>query len=66
MQVKLTVYNIMGQEITTLVDDPGEAGYHTTLWSGIDSQGRDVGSGVYFYKIKTDNYVKVGKMVLVR
>ena len=66
MQVKLTIYNIMGQEITTLIDGPREAGYSTTIWGGIDSQGRNVGSSVYFYKIDTPNYVEVRKMVLVR
>jgi hypothetical protein len=66
MHVKLTIYNIMGQEITTLVDDSGEAGYNTTMWNSMDSQGRNVGSGVFFYKIKAGNYIKVRKMVSVQ
>ncbi len=66
MHVRLTIYNIKGQEIMTVVDDLREAGYNTIIWNGIDSQGRNVGSGVYFYKIKADNYIKVRKMVLVR
>jgi carboxyl-terminal processing protease len=66
MHVKLTIYNIMGQEITTLVDGPREAGYNTVTWSGIDSQGTNVASGVYFYRINTANYVEVRKMVLAQ
>jgi carboxyl-terminal processing protease len=65
-QVKITVYNVMGQEITTLVDDPEDTGFHTTIWSGIDNHGRNVGSSVYFYEIRTGNCLRVHKMVLVR
>jgi carboxyl-terminal processing protease len=66
MNVELTIYNIKGQEITTLVKGHREAGYNTIPWNSIDSQGRNVGSGVYFYKITADNYIDVRKMVLVR
>ena len=66
MHVRITIYNIKGQKITTLVDGHREAGYNTAIWNGINSQGRNVGSGVYFTKITADNYIKVRKMVLVR
>jgi len=66
MHVELVIYNVRGQEITTLVNDQREAGYNTTIWNGVDNQGRNVGSGVYLYKLTVDNYIDVRKMVLVR
>jgi carboxyl-terminal processing protease len=66
MHVKLSIYNVKGQEINTLVNDYREAGYNTTIWNSMDSQGRNIVSGVYFYKITTNNHIDVRKMVLVR
>lgn len=65
-QVKVAVYNLTGQLVTTLVEAHRPPGFHSVLWDGKDSFGRNVSSGVYFYRLETQEVVKVKKMVLVR
>ena len=65
-RVELTVYNMAGQVVRTLVDGSLEAGYHTVHWDGRDETGHPVTSGVYLYRVRTDPQVVVGKMALIR
>ncbi|MFQ5751717.1 MAG: FlgD immunoglobulin-like domain containing protein [bacterium] len=65
-QVKLEIFNILGQEIRTLVDKEKSAGFHAVLWDGEDNQGRDVPSGLYLYQIKVGNFLDSKKMLLLR
>ena len=65
-QVVLDVYNLLGQKVTTLVDEVKEAGIHQVIWNGKDNKGNTVTSGVYFYRIKADNFSEVKKMVLMK
>ena len=51
--VSLKIYNILGQEVKTLVDEPKEAGAYTVTWDGTDEYGQMVTSGVYFYRLTT-------------
>jgi len=64
--VRLGVYNIKGELVTTLVNRFLHKGEHKTIWNGKDSVGNTVSSGVYFYKMDTDGYSSVRKMVLVK
>ncbi|MBU1319944.1 MAG: VCBS repeat-containing protein [candidate division Zixibacteria bacterium] len=64
--VKLEIHNIMGQRVTTLVDDYKQAGYHTVTWSGRDDGGASVASGVYFYRIEAGEYSDCKKMLLMK
>ena len=64
--VRIEVFNILGQKITTLVDEYLTAGYKETGWDGTDSKRTDVASGIYFYKIKTKNFTDIKKMVLLK
>ena len=54
VHVGLTIYNVLGQAIRTLVDTPLSAGHYTVKWDGRDRQGRDVSSGIYFYRLSVD------------
>lgn len=65
-QVSLTVYNLLGQQIATLMDQHRKAGWHEVRWNGLDAAGQKVGSGVYFYQLKTENYTQVRKMVIMK
>ena len=65
-QVNITVYNILGQKVKTLVDEHQEAGYKSVNWNGKDGEGKDVASGIYFYKIRTVGFEKTKKMVLLK
>ena len=59
--VKLTVYDITGKEIVTLVNDNLSAGTHTIEWMA-----KDLASGIYLYRIEAGNFVKVNKMILLK
>ncbi len=59
--VTLTVYNIMGQVVTKLVDRTVEAGYHEAVWDA-----SKLASGVYIYKLTAGNFTSVKRMMLVK
>jgi hypothetical protein len=65
------VFNLLGQEVATLVDGPLKAGAHAVAWDGSDTKGGFVSSGVYFYKLAASlpaggEFVQIRKMVLLR
>ncbi len=66
----LKVYNILGEEVRTLVDKRQKGGRYEVSWDGRDERGREVGSGIYFYRLKVlGDRLKVTrtrKMVLIR
>ncbi len=64
--VELTIYNIKGQKVRTLVDDQQEAGRHDIVWDGTDSKGKKVASGTYLYKVKADDQEVVNKMLMIK
>ena len=64
--VKLTVYNVLGQKVRTLVDQYLDADVHKVEWDSNDEGGHAVASGVYFYRIDTDNFSQTRKMVLLK
>ncbi|MCK4654556.1 MAG: T9SS type A sorting domain-containing protein [Candidatus Cloacimonetes bacterium] len=64
--VKLTVYNVKGQKVTMLVDKHFENGSHTVTWNGKDEAGKNVSSGIYFYKISAGKETQVKKMLLLK
>lgn len=68
--VRLTVYNLLGQELSTIVDNQQEAGFHRATWFGRNNNGVSLSSGVYIYKLTartpTRSFEQVRKMVLLR
>jgi flagellar hook assembly protein FlgD len=64
--VTLKIYNLLGQEVQTLVDEVQETGYYTVTWDGRDQAGNEVSSGVYFYRIRTDGFEKTMKMLVMK
>lgn len=64
--VRLTVYNLLGQKIKTLVNRRIESGTHTVLWDGTSAEGEQVVSGVYFYSLRTEDEFQTRKMLLIR
>jgi len=65
-QVKLNIYNILGQRIKVLVEEYQSAGYKSVEWDGKDDIGQEVSAGVYFYRIQAGNFVQGMKMVLTK
>jgi len=64
--VSLKIFNILGQEITTLINKNMKSGYHEVQWNGINHQGLPVASGVYFYRLIGNGIHQVKKMVLLK
>jgi len=65
-QVRLTVYNLLGQKVRTLFDGYQEAGMHTLIWEGRDEDGVQASSGIYFYRLQADDFQKTKKMILMK
>lgn len=65
-KVKVSVYNILGQRVTTLIDQAQKAGYHKVSWDGTDKRGVSVSSGIYFYEIQAGELTECKKMVLIK
>lgn len=65
-QVELTVYNLIGQKIRTLINETQTAGIHQVRWDGTDDLGKRVPSGVYIYHVKTGSFTNLRKMLLLR
>jgi len=59
--VKLQVYDILGNLVTTLIDQPMEAGFHSVEWNA-----GNIASGVYFYTFRSGSYVSTKKLVLLK
>jgi hypothetical protein len=65
--VSLKIYNVAGQLVKTLVNEVKEpAAVHKVNWDGRNKDGGTVASGVYFYKLVTDNFAQTKKMVLLK
>lgn len=64
--VEIKVYNIKGELVKILVNNHLDKGYHSVVWDGKDTHGKSSASGVYFYKMITNSYNSVNKMLLIK
>ena len=64
--VVIRIYNQNGQIVRTLVHRQMEAAHHSVNWDGRDDAGSMVASGIYFYKIKTVDFIEVKKMIMIQ
>ena len=64
--IELSIFNIKGQKIKTLLNSSVTKGDHSVKWSGDDETGKSVSSGIYFYQLKTDNYSSIKKCLLLK
>ncbi|MDZ7306648.1 MAG: T9SS type A sorting domain-containing protein, partial [candidate division KSB1 bacterium] len=65
-QMRLAVYNILGQPVRTLMEGVRPAGEFQVTWDGRDNRGRQVASGVYFYRLEAQGQVQTRKLTLMR
>jgi len=65
-KVVLTIYNTNGQTISEFTNPNMQAGLHTFKWSGKDVFGNEVTSGVFLYHLKTDEFSKINKMLMIK
>ncbi|MDZ7334868.1 MAG: tandem-95 repeat protein [candidate division KSB1 bacterium] len=64
--VRLTIYNNMGQLIATLIDEEVGPGIYTKVWNARDAAGNAVSTGVYLFKLESEKFKQVRKMLFVR
>ena len=64
--VNVSIFNIMGQKVATLVNGNMDAGIYHIKWNGLSDKGIALPSGMYFYKMKSLEYQSVKKLVLVK
>jgi hypothetical protein len=64
--VTLTVFNVVGQKVVDVVNGYQSAGNKQAVWNGRDENGREVQSGVYFYRLTSDNFTMTRKMMLLK
>ena len=64
--VRLIIYDVMGREVTRLVNGFTPAGYHSVRWDARNKMGENVSAGVYFYHLQSGAFVKTQKMVLLK
>jgi hypothetical protein len=64
--VKVEIYNLLGQNVRTLVDELQSAGYKAIIWDGRDDSGNHVSTGVYFYRIDAGDFQASRKMLLIK
>lgn len=65
-KVKLVVYNLVGQQVRTLVDDKLDAGYYEITWDGRNDLGQQAGTGVYYYRFSSRSFNGTKKMLLLK
>ena len=64
--VSLRIYNILGEEIVTLVDRKQSTGFYKLVWDGKNRAGEQVESGIYILKIITNDFHDTRKMIFVK
>ncbi len=64
--VKMSIYDMLGREITTLVNEYQDFGFYNVRWDGTNHVGRKVSSGVYFYLVQMGSFKQIKKMVLLK
>ncbi|MDP8204541.1 MAG: T9SS type A sorting domain-containing protein, partial [Candidatus Tenebribacter mawsonii] len=65
-KIELTIYNLKGQKVRQLAKGQFPSGNNSIVWNGKDDNGKPVGSGIYFYKLKTNEKVISKKMLLLK
>jgi len=64
--VRLAIFDMLGNEVATLVNSHQQAGFKSVPWEGTDSMGRAVSAGVYLYRIEAEEFVETKKMLLLK
>nr|MBC8346245.1 T9SS type A sorting domain-containing protein [Candidatus Neomarinimicrobiota bacterium] len=62
----ITIYNMLGQSVRTFKMIGKSAGYHAIVWNATNNRGEQVGAGLYFYQLRSGDFVKTKKMVLLK
>ena len=64
--VTITIYDMLGKEISTIVNEYQDAGYKSIVWNATNDYGQFISAGIYIYQIKTKDFVQTKKMILLK
>ena len=64
--VRLAIFNLLGQQVRVLVNEPRNAGAFSATWDGADALGRRVASGIYLYRIQAGGFSATKRMLLLK
>jgi hypothetical protein len=64
--VKIVIYNMLGQMVRTIVNKSENAGFYQVIWDGLNESGSRVATGIYFYRMEADKFVKSHKMIMMK
>jgi len=65
-EITLTIFNILGARVLTLVNEEQGPGFYSVVWNGKDSEGLQVPSGVYIYQLSAGSFIKTHKMLFMK
>lgn len=65
-EIWLDIYNIYGQLVKTLIGGNKEAGSHSVIWNATNNNGNKVSSGIYFYRLKANDFIQTKKLLLLK
>jgi flagellar hook assembly protein FlgD len=65
-KVTLFIYDLLGRQVRTLVNQDISAGFHDAIWDATDDMGRPVSGGLYIYRINAGGYSKTMKMLFLK
>jgi len=64
--VTITIYDMLGREVNTLINQTQDAGYRSVIWEATNNYGKTVSAGIYIYQIQAGEYISTKKMVLLK
>jgi len=64
--VNIKVFDMLGREVKTLVNQVQDAGFKSIIWNATNNIGQPVGAGIYLYQIQAGDYIQNKKMVLLK
>jgi len=64
--VNITIYDMMGRQVKTLVNQAQDTGYRSVIWDATNDYGKPVSAGIYLYQIQAGEYISTKKMVLLK
>ena len=64
--VTITIYDMLGRQVKTLMDQTQDAGYKSLIWDATNDYGKPVSAGIYLYQIQAGEYIQTKKMVLLK
>ncbi|MDP8208992.1 MAG: T9SS type A sorting domain-containing protein [Candidatus Electryonea clarkiae] len=64
--IKIVVYDLLGRQVTTLLDSRKPPGFHTISWNGASASGTPVSSGLYFIRLETNSFSQTRKIVMLK